>query len=545
MLGYAIDQDPGPILFVEPTENMAQRLVEGRLDPIIEDCEAIRRHKPKSKDKFKLLEKYFDRCTLTLVGAASETSMQSIPIRYLFCDEIDNKNYQGQGDVEPALRACQQRTKSFPWNRKIILTSTPSHPEGNVWVSFLQGSQEYFHVPCPHCQWFQKLVFKKPNDEPGGLKFGPKDILPELKDKDGKWLLDKVREHAYYECENCQGHIQNHDKRRILPKGRWVPENRRGNHRSFQLSSLYPSWTPFGEVAEAFLKAKNNPGDLRSFTTGWLALPWQEAKEATKAEQILAHRMTYEAGTCPEVPSLVILSADVGLHACHFVVRAWCGQSETSYLLDYGEIGNIGEIPNWEAFLAVQRRTYKCPAGEIRINKAVIDSGYGELTTPVYEFCKQNRWTPFKGASKSLEKRWTTGKGKDGTDIILVDTWAYKDHFLYKLAIPPGEPGSWNLHRDVERLYAKHLSSEKIIEKTDSYGQIKRMWDRSTDNHWFDCEVYSMCAAEASSIKHLPAACAEVFKANQPVKPKPQPEAHKPRLLRPDGRPYMDLGDRH
>jgi phage terminase large subunit GpA-like protein len=531
-LGYAIDQDPGPICFFLPTEQLAKSVVENRLDPMINDCPALVRHKPEKADKWKLLDKWFSRCTLVLSGANSPTQLSSRPVRYLFLDEVDK--FPNAKTEAAAIDLAKERCNAF-WNRKIIITSTPTVTTGNVWRSFLAGDQRYFQVPCPHCGFRQKLVFEQ-------LKFFDEEKEAPPKDSEGRWILDKVRQSAYYQCVHCEGKILDRHKSEMLLKGEWIPEGQVGNHRSYHLSALYPTWSSFGSFAVKFLQTKDHPDSYRSFCNSWKADPWEEQGESATDDQILAHVSDYKEATCPETPSFVVITADVGKRELWYVVRAWCAQTETSYLLKYGQIPNFDGRPNWQGLTDISRSIFQCPTGDIRITHGFIDSGWGESTEAVYRFCRDNGWIPLKGQDSTRQEQPLKWGTVNGLSLMHIQTDGFKDSLQYKLTLPSGSLGSWNLHQRTERVYADHLTAEVSIQKANSYGVPKRYWKRVRGaNHLLDCEVYQLAAAMALNIRT--SAPSQNVLVTNPVKQAPSPQ--RPRITRPDGRPYLEIGRAH
>jgi len=89
MLGYIIDQDPGPTLIVLPRENDAKSISYKRVLPMIEDSAVLRSHLPKIMDDITKLEYSLDRMILYFAGSNSPADLASRPIRYLFLDEVD------------------------------------------------------------------------------------------------------------------------------------------------------------------------------------------------------------------------------------------------------------------------------------------------------------------------------------------------------------------------------------------------------------------------------------------------------------------------
>ena len=102
-LGFVMHHSPGPILVVRPTVEEARRFSRQRLDPMIATTPVLRDlvKEARSRDGGNsLLIKEFPGGVLFLTGSNSATGVKSMPIRWLFCDEIDEYpgDVDGQGD---------------------------------------------------------------------------------------------------------------------------------------------------------------------------------------------------------------------------------------------------------------------------------------------------------------------------------------------------------------------------------------------------------------------------------------------------------------
>ena len=87
MLASAIDQDPAPAMVVYPSDKLAERTVEAKLEPMIRQCKPLAaKYRAAESQKLKLK---FETMFVFLTGANSPASLASTPIRYLFLDEVD------------------------------------------------------------------------------------------------------------------------------------------------------------------------------------------------------------------------------------------------------------------------------------------------------------------------------------------------------------------------------------------------------------------------------------------------------------------------
>jgi len=64
MMGYAIDQDPGPAMLVLPTEDIAEYISRNRLQPMIDLSPKLRERKTPVAADFQLKEMKFETMTL-------------------------------------------------------------------------------------------------------------------------------------------------------------------------------------------------------------------------------------------------------------------------------------------------------------------------------------------------------------------------------------------------------------------------------------------------------------------------------------------------
>ena len=68
--------------------------------------------------------KEFPGGVLILTGANSAVGLRSMPVRYLFLDEVDGYKGDADGEGDPVALAVQ-RAATF-LNRKILMVSTPT-----------------------------------------------------------------------------------------------------------------------------------------------------------------------------------------------------------------------------------------------------------------------------------------------------------------------------------------------------------------------------------------------------------------------------------
>src|SRR3546814_20092319 len=95
-----------------------------------------------------------------MTGANSAVGLRSMPVRYLFLDEVDGYplDVEGEGD---AISLAEARTRTFA-RRKILIVSTPTIAGASaVEREFESSDQRRYFVPCPHCDHRQWLRFEQ------------------------------------------------------------------------------------------------------------------------------------------------------------------------------------------------------------------------------------------------------------------------------------------------------------------------------------------------------------------------------------------------
>lgn len=497
-IGYVIHQDPGPLLFVFPTQDIAEGFSRNRLQPSIDACSVLRDRKTSNAFDFQLLEMKFQSMTVFLGWSNSPAVLSSRPIRYLILDEIDKYPPFSGKEADPialAKKRTSTYTKSF---KKIIYTSTPTLETGNIWRQLQSCNVIYrYAVPCPYCGEYQFLYFQN-------IKWPKEEKDPET-----------IRDIAWYECEKCHAHIKESEKQEMLLQGKWeIVEEKSTKRRKvgFHLSGLYSPFVTWGEIAAEFLEAKDDPALLMDFVNSRLAEPWKEVIEKRKEEEILCLRGNLDPGVVP--PQAVALTAGVDTQedGFYYVIHAWANDLDlTTWMIRYGFAHNWEELE-----LILFYSAYRLDDKTIPIMRAFIDSG-GHRTDEVYEWVRRNSRGivyAIKGMStktsgvpfrESIIDKYP-GKNKPipgGLRLILINTDYYKDAINRKLQIESGRSGSWNLHKATGIDYATQMIAEEKRRIRKGLRYYEEWVQVGTQNHYLDASVYAFCAADHLQVRYL------------------------------------------
>lgn len=487
MLASAIAQDPAPAMCVYPSDDLAERTVESKLDPMIKSCKVLAA-KYRINDSKKLALKFTDM-VVYLTGANSPADLASTNIRYLFMDEVDKFPGASKKEADPVSLA-KERTKTF-FNRKIFMASTPTLKTGHIWKAKEAADVEkHYFVPCPHCGAFIELKFAQ-------IKWPSKEDVPENADR---------AEMATYVCQECGCVITDQDKGKMLAAGRWKPVRQKTQHPksvAFWMNTLYSPFTRFSDIAREFMRSKDDPELLHNFANSWLAEPWEDTKLKTNAEMVMERQTETPEWTLPPWTKLVTGGIDVQENCLYWTIRAW-GDYMTSQNISHGQALSMGEIER------IMNTELTMPNGEkVMVNLALMDSG--DQTEDVYEFCALNSdWAlPCKGTTTMLSHyRLSTvnkaGSRANGMTLVLVDGGKYKDQIAARMRKENGT-GAWMVYQGCDLDYAEQVTAEhKITER--SGGKEVQRWVLKTshaDNHYLDCEVYAAAAADVLGVRNL------------------------------------------
>ena len=485
-MGFCVCNAPGPMLIVNPTTETAKRTSKMRIDPAIENCPVLREKikSPRSRDSGNtMLIKEFPGGILILTGANSAVGLRSMPVRYLFLDEVDGFPDEAGTEGDPVDLAVQ-RTATFN-NRKIFMVSTPTIKDASrIEQAFLEGDQRYFHVPCPHCGHYQVLRWRN-------VIFDSKNLTE-----------------AVYKCEKCEGIWHDYQKEEILKKGKWIATNPDGNPGvvSFHLSSLYSphGWTSWTSIAREFLDSKDDPSRLQVWTNTKLAETWEDmAGQAIDPTSLMVRREKWG----PELPKQVVIltcGVDVQDNRLELEIVGW-GRGEESWSIDYLILYGDPSTPElWAQLDEVLSRKYphSKDVPDLPIAATCIDSG-GHYTDYVINYCHARRLHgvfAIKGIGGVGKPIWPATASKSNNTkkpVYLIGVNDAKDILMRRLHLEDSSgAGVWHFPMDRESEWFEQVTNEVAVKKL-SKGRLIREWTprkNGVRTEGLDCRVYAYAA---------------------------------------------------
>jgi phage terminase large subunit GpA-like protein len=359
-IGFVIHQAPGPILAVQPTVELAKRNSQQRIDPLIDDSEALRKivAPARSRDSGNtVLAKRYPGGQLVLTGANSATGLRSMPARYVFLDEVDAYPGDVDGEGDP-IALAEARTATFGHRKKLFLVSTPTIKGlSRIEREYEASDQRRYFVPCPHCGEMRWLQFERL-----------------------RWEKGKP-ESAHYLCEACDAEIHEAAKTEMLAQGEWraTADGNDPRTRGYHLSALYSpvGWTSWAGIARSWEDAQANDAALKTAKNVLLGETWMESGEAPDWQRLYDRRERWTPGTVPEKALFLTAGADVQKDRIEIDVWGW-GRGLESWLIDHIVIEGGPDRPAaWSELTALCAKTWRHASGTpMQIVRLGVDTGY-------------------------------------------------------------------------------------------------------------------------------------------------------------------------
>jgi len=533
--GFWIDHDPGPMIVCMPDRESAKEMLDERISVMVRSTPSIAgKMTARVRDITKLVIR-LTTCTIHIGWAGSPQSLATRPARYGIAEEAD-KYRPWSGREGTPVEHLKERLNTYRNRSTFVMVSTPSTREGPIFEAFDESPLKvFFTVPCPHCGRYQRLVWTN-------VKW------QKAAGEDNKAAAERIKreESAWYQCEYCDGRIEERHKPGMLARGVWASDTEsvladgtvtgkrpKSRRIAFHISALYSPWLPWSDCAAKGLLAIGHPGRQMTFRNFVLAEPFEVQAARIKAAELLPK---VAAGHTPKVipawATAVIATADTQADHFRFVVRAW-GRGDTgimSRLLDYGRAETTEQLRMMTLDARFAFEGGGVPA--IGPYMLVVDSGGGSrisgdsanLTHRVYKFAQTDpRILPSHGAGGSrkmdvpfrirvVKYEPPGGLAPMQVKYLRIETGYYKD--VLATSIKKGQPehegeevteGTWQLHSDVHDDYRREMASEhKVLIRQGTTQRFE--WvpiSGGAPNHYWDCEVTQCAVADMMHVDTL------------------------------------------
>jgi len=493
IIGYYIDVDPGPLLMIQPTIEIAQDYSKRRITPMVKDTEVLAHKVADSKTRDlnnTILMKVFPGGFLAMGGANSPAGLASRPIRVLLCDEVDRYPPSAGSEGDP-ISLAEKRTTTF-WNRKKVFVSTPTNKGASrIESEYELGTQEKWCIRCPGCGKYNFIVIRD-------IKF-----KYEKHEKNGKVAYTVFN--VWWRCPAC---LNEYDEYTVKKQpAEWVADNPaaiENGVRSFRLNSFASPWYSWKKIIQEYLESKGDPEKFKVFVNTVLGESWEERGEIDDENTLLERREDYKA----ELPNGVLvltMAVDTQDDRLEYEVVGW-GRDEESWGIEKGVAwGKPDDTETWQMIDDRLSKVWRFADGTgLVIACTCVDSG-GHYTEEVYGYCAER-----------LQKRVFAIKGQNGPGfplvykvsrnnkyrlpLILLGVDSGKTTIMQRLKIKKTGPKYCHFplqeERGYDQVYFKGLISEKQVLRRVK-GQVVATWEniaKDRRNEPLDLRVYNLAA---------------------------------------------------
>jgi phage terminase large subunit GpA-like protein len=401
IIAYTIVNDPLPILLIQPKDDAAKKFSKRRIAPMLRDMDILagRVSESGAGHDTTIQEKTFPGGSLSILGAGSPTNLASASIAIALLDEIDKfeANVGGHGDPIMQIKA---RLSTYGSRSKLVKVCSPTTQfSSRIARDYEDSDQRQGWVPCHVCGKFQVLTFTP------GVQF------------DEKLPLKERAKMAYYECIHCGAHWNDLQRRKACELLEWRALKPFNGVAGFHLSHLYSPWRSLEDIVAEFLRVKDTPLELQTFTNNTLAELWKVEGQAPDEEKVFARRERYPFGEHAVIPKralFVTAAVDIQKDRLEVEVRAW-GRDRESWSVAYEVIQptfNDGskQVPYpitasevWKALDDLLQRNWKHESGgTMPIWLMGLDVGYNAKLA--YDFILKHTLCSYNPASATKLK---------------------------------------------------------------------------------------------------------------------------------------------
>ncbi len=525
IIGWRLDDDPAPIIYIGPTESNINNVVEPKILDMFRESPSLWKKFNQRSSKHK---KMVAGVSLRFAWAGSSTELASDSAVITLVDELDRppENATGEGTLDEIAEA---RGDAFA-DSKLGLTSTPvhglasvfEHPDTGmihwsvsdkgkisspIWLQWEKGTRHEWSVPCPYCgDYF--IPRSSLLTWPG--KGTDKECTPVEALKGarlicaccGDLIADSFRKEmnsrgvavapgqSIIPNDNDSVLISQGGVNHVVPFHSFLHTDDGNNHFSIWVSGLcsFSAKKSYGFLARKLLEAhrSGNPSTLLSvFNTGFGEVN-AVAGEAPEWEEVYSLRSRYASKEVPEGVEVLICTVDVQKNRLVFVVRGWMA-GMSSRLIEFGELwGDTDKTEVWTQLDDLVSGEW----GGLSLSLCAVDCGYRQpevlawvrrhksMARALMGFSSMSK--PFKMTRLEVSKLGKVRKNGDKRwdfDASQAKSWVHN-----RINWKAGEIGDWLLPSDISEDYCRQIVAEEFDPGAGKWNRIHK------DNHFLDCE---------------------------------------------------------
>lgn len=407
-IGRTIHLNPGPILFVLSSIEMAERISKKRVAPMMRDttvlaplCGEMKSRKSNST----IRAKEFPGGALNIAGANTPNDLCSDPIRDVLIDEVD-RCQEAAGKEGDIITLAEQRQETFGEDAFSLYTSSPSgkkprpmgdkQPDGvsKILMLYEESDKRMWHCPCQKCGHKQTLRWSQVDFSVKGTRDDPR-----------------------YICDTC-GHAHTDAERiTMIEAGEWVATAPFAGRKGYFLSGIYSLSKPqrgvanrMAQMVRDFVRAKRRGKEaLRAWVNTFLCECMDDDEDGIQPEWDKVYTKREQFG--PNNPEgILMLSAGVDVQAgdknrngrLEVQVIGW-GDQEEAWPIHYEVIPGDPEHPSTWKQLDTFLETFSVftdDGRELMIERCAIDTGHA--ADRVYDFTRTRSIRVIRGQTQRV-----------------------------------------------------------------------------------------------------------------------------------------------
>jgi len=489
MIGYSIDCNPGPILNLNPTGNMAKTWSKDRLAPMVRDTPRLARlinTKVRNADN-EIFHKNFPGGHITMIGANSATELAGRPIRDFYTDEVDRAATAvgaGENTEGDSIGLADVRTTTFH-DAKLIRASTPTRQGFSRIAEMYEYSDKRIReVKCPHCGEYHFMDWKHC-----------------VYNEDAK-SPDELEVHMA--CPECGGMYDDSGLYSRLQDARWRATAPFHGIAGFHLNAFYSLFTTWKKIVWEYIRDKDNPAKLQIWWNTKLGLPFKEDNQQIDGDSLKARAEDYEAEV-PDGVLLLLCIVDVQSDRLEYEVIGY-GKHEESWGIEraglYGDpMDESASVwKELDELLRNKRWTRKSGHG-MGVYRCYVDSGY--QATTVYQRVKEMKYGsvfPCKGSNTydapiAKAPTWVKLPSGSKTRLFIVGSQDAKTLVASRFKLEKPGPGYCHIPKSYPDSFYEELVAEERVPRMVNR-VIKYLWQPIKDkpNESVDLRAYGLSA---------------------------------------------------
>jgi len=472
---YAIHQNPGPLLYILPTEKDVNKAFKEKIMGMIELTPSLNNKimHPKGR-KFSVRCIKLRSMTLHAGWAGGLGSLSSTPFQFVILDEIRLMG-NSTGKESNAVKLANDRMKSYKkfGRSQAYGVTTPSEEYDLMYnqIKTPNTTQYWFMIKCASCDkyyipnFFKNVKYDKGADECICLCPYCKNKQPE--EDNLKRDFNKGSAYGIYEQQGST------DLSHILKDRRVV----------FRFNTLVSPFTSLSTIYREYESTKDRVDDYKNFWQCWLGLFWKH-RTSKMDEESLKKRIKkgFKKGTVP--PDVKFLTAGVDVQDVGFYVTV-CGWAENKvcYIIDQYIID------------CHKDRTNVAKTEEVlnnRLANKVWDKW--EIACFAIDIADGDRFHEVVDATASMDKCFRVYGNESDRQVTTIKYYNTYDYYRVKASVYLEETdGSKNLvlPEDIEQDYITQFSNSKKVITTDKRGNSVTTWVKEGQNDYRMATVYA------------------------------------------------------